>query len=171
MQSVYFELNWMFILTSNNFARASRYFIHFFAIVAPLRHEISLYHALPLCSRRTQHKNCRFLYLNLDNNRYDPKENFAKICQMKWNWIRSVKFEIVRIDYQKFCYHGNVTWGLLLSILPNEHDSVKLRDCRKRQKTMLRWPKIPIKIFSTYPPALSSIWKLSREPFSSEMKF
>ena len=64
-----------------------------------------------------------------------------------------MKFEIVRIDYQKFCYHGSVTWRLLLSILPNEHDSVKLRDCRKRQKTMPRWPQIPIKIFSTYPPA------------------
>ena len=37
LQSVYFELNWMFILTSNNFARESRYFIHFFTIVAPLR--------------------------------------------------------------------------------------------------------------------------------------
>ena len=76
-----------------------------------------------------------------------------------------MKFEIVRIDYQKFCYHGNVTWGLLLSILPNEHDSVKLRDCRKRQKAMPRWPQIPIKIFSTYPPALSSIWKLSPRTF------
>ena len=29
--------NYMFILT-NNFARESRYFVHFFAIVAPLRH-------------------------------------------------------------------------------------------------------------------------------------
>ena len=31
----------MFILTNNNFARASRYFVHFFAVVAPLRHESS----------------------------------------------------------------------------------------------------------------------------------
>ena len=31
----------MFILTNNNFARASRYFVHFFAVVAPLRHETS----------------------------------------------------------------------------------------------------------------------------------
>ena len=31
----------MFILTNNNFARASRYFVHFFALVAPLRHETS----------------------------------------------------------------------------------------------------------------------------------
>ena len=31
----------MFILTDNNFARALRYFLHFFAVVAPLRHETS----------------------------------------------------------------------------------------------------------------------------------
>ena len=31
----------MFILTNDNFARASRYFVHFFAVVAPLRHETS----------------------------------------------------------------------------------------------------------------------------------
>ena len=32
---------YMFILTNNNFARTSRYFVHFFAAVAPLRHETS----------------------------------------------------------------------------------------------------------------------------------
>ena len=31
----------MFIITNNNFARASRYFVHFFAVVAPLRHGAS----------------------------------------------------------------------------------------------------------------------------------
>ena len=31
----------IFILTNNNFARASRYFVHFFAVVAPLRHKNS----------------------------------------------------------------------------------------------------------------------------------
>ena len=36
--------NNMFILTNNNFARASRYFVHFFAVVAPLRHETSEFH-------------------------------------------------------------------------------------------------------------------------------
>ena len=33
--------NKMFILTINNFARASRCFVHFFAVVAPLRHKTS----------------------------------------------------------------------------------------------------------------------------------
>ena len=31
----------MFIITNNNFARASRYFVHFFAVVAPLQHGTS----------------------------------------------------------------------------------------------------------------------------------
>ena len=31
----------MFILTNNNFARTKRYFVHFFAVIAPLRHETS----------------------------------------------------------------------------------------------------------------------------------
>ena len=34
----------MFVLTNNNFARESRYFAHFFAVVAPLRHETSKFH-------------------------------------------------------------------------------------------------------------------------------
>jgi len=35
------QKNNIFILINNNFARASRYFVHFFAVVAPLRHETS----------------------------------------------------------------------------------------------------------------------------------
>ena len=31
----------MSIITNNNFARASRYFVHFFAVVAPLQHGTS----------------------------------------------------------------------------------------------------------------------------------
>ena len=49
-----------------------------------------------LWSRSTQHKNCRFLFLNLGKKTHThtidtvPKKIFAKICQIKWNWIRSV---------------------------------------------------------------------------------
>jgi len=35
--------NNMFILTNNNFARASRYFVPLFAVVAPLQHETSYF--------------------------------------------------------------------------------------------------------------------------------
>ena len=90
---------YMFILTNNNFALASHYFVHFFAAIAPIRYETSSFHEPALWSRWTTHKNCRLLFLNLYNDRYGPKENFAKIWQIKWNWIRSVKFEIVRLDF------------------------------------------------------------------------
>ena len=104
----------MFILTNNNFTCESRYFVHFFAIIAPLRYEISLFHEPALWSRWTQHKYYRFLFQNLDNDRYSPKENFTKICQIKWNWITSVKFEMslkVRIEFQvtlSVCCHQNI---------------------------------------------------------------
>ena len=39
--------------------------------------------SLCLCIRWTKHNKCHFLLLNLDNDRYGPKENFAKICQIK----------------------------------------------------------------------------------------
>ena len=35
------EVENMVILTNNNFARTKRYFVHFFAVIAPLRHETS----------------------------------------------------------------------------------------------------------------------------------
>ena len=49
-----------FYWQNNKFARASHYFVHFFTVVAPLRHETSSYHTLALWSRWTQHKSCLF---------------------------------------------------------------------------------------------------------------
>ena len=73
----------MFIITNNNFARASRYFVHFFAVVAPLRHGTSQFHEPALWSKVTQHNYCHFLFLNLDNDRYCPRENFAKLNEIE----------------------------------------------------------------------------------------
>ena len=87
--------NDMFILTNNNFARASRWFLHFFVVVAALWYESSKFHEPALWSRWTQHKTCRFLFLNLDNNRYGPKENFAKICQISLKFIRLLRVVFV----------------------------------------------------------------------------
>ena len=60
--------------------------------------------------------------------RYGPfefnPENFTNIWQIKWNWIRSLKFEPLQIYFlsefsvcchPKFCY-GNIMWRLLLPI-------------------------------------------------------
>ena len=43
--------NDIFTLTNNNFARASLYFVHFFAVVAQLRHETSKFHEPALWGR------------------------------------------------------------------------------------------------------------------------
>ena len=41
-----------------------------------------------------------FLFLNLDTVLSDSSpQNFANICQIKWNWMRSRKFETVRIRF------------------------------------------------------------------------
>ena len=87
-----------FYRQNNKFPRASRYFVHFLAVVAPLRHETSYFYTLALWSRWTQHKSRLFPLLILDTVlSYSTRENFANICQIKWNWIRSMRFEAVRI--------------------------------------------------------------------------
>ena len=63
-----------------------------------------------------EHKTKIVAFFFLHNDRYCLKENLAEICHIKWNWIRSVKFEKVWIDFyltfrfvviQNFCYYGN----------------------------------------------------------------
>ena len=71
----------MFILTNYNFARASRYFVHFFAAATTL--ETSYLHEPAVWSRWTKHKSCRFLVLNLDNDIHSLKENFAKLNEIE----------------------------------------------------------------------------------------
>ena len=89
-----------FYWQNSKFARASCYFVHFFAVVAPLRHEKSKFHTLALWSRWTQHKSCLFLFRHLNTVLSDSTwENFANICQIKWNWMGSMKFERVRIHF------------------------------------------------------------------------
>ena len=48
-----------------------------------VRLETYQFHEPGLWIMSTQHNKCHFLLLNLDNDRYGPKENFAKICQIK----------------------------------------------------------------------------------------
>ena len=76
-----------FYWQNNKFAGASRYFVQFFSVVAPLRHETSYFHTLALWSRWTQHKSCLFPLLNLDTVLSDStRGNFANICQIKGRW-------------------------------------------------------------------------------------
>jgi len=61
-------------VTNNNFPRASSNFVHFFAVVAPLRHETSYFHDSTSWSRWTQHKNCPFHFQT-----YGPKEKLGDL--------------------------------------------------------------------------------------------
>ena len=64
--------------------------------------------------------NTIFLILNLDTVLSESTpQNFANIWQIKWNWIRTEAFSpLFRfVIIQKFCYNGNVTQRLLLSIV------------------------------------------------------
>ena len=51
------SLDWL----NNNFARASRFFVTFFAVIARLRHESAI-----LWRVKTQHSDFLFLFLNYD---------------------------------------------------------------------------------------------------------
>ena len=53
-----------------------------------------------LWSRWTQHKTFCFLFIHLDTVLSDSTpEHFANIWQMKWNWMRLMKCETVRIHF------------------------------------------------------------------------
>ena len=88
------------------------FFAHILAILARLRHETSYFHAPALWSRWTRHKKFVFSFSKL---RYGPfefnPENFANIRQIKWNWIRSMKFKTVRIYFLSefsVCFHPKI---------------------------------------------------------------
>ena len=89
--------------------RAPRFFAYFLAILARLRHETSYFHASALRSRWTKHEKFLFSFSKL---RYGPvqfnPENFANIWQIKWNWIRSMKFDTLPIyflsDFSVCCH-------------------------------------------------------------------
>ena len=88
------------------FARAPRLFVHFLAVVTRPRHETSQFHAPAFWSRWAQHKNFLFLFLNLQTVLSD-------LTQI--NWLRSMKFETVRIHFLSdvlVCCHPQIllTW-------------------------------------------------------------
>ena len=89
-------------------------------------------HILALWSQWTQHKSCLFPLLNLDTVLSDSTlENSANIFQMKWNWIRSMKFEAVRIVTFSVICHPKV-------LLPWQCDVVTSPLYNPRYKTPLK---------------------------------
>ena len=72
---------------NNNFARASRFFVHFLAVVARLRHESNKFHVLSRTGK--QDNNFLFLSLNFDTvlENLTPKK-LANIWRIKRDEIR-----------------------------------------------------------------------------------
>ena len=82
----------------NNFARSSRIFCTFLS--RRCKTPTWTFHAPALWSRWTQGRKFRFLCLYLDTVLSDSTpENFAKIWYFKWNWIRLMKSQTVRIHF------------------------------------------------------------------------
>ena len=76
----------------NNFARASRVFVHFFAVSARLRRENGYFRVL--WRTQTSNDEILFLFLNLDVvPRNSTSGGFAYIWQSKWVGIIAIKTE------------------------------------------------------------------------------
>ena len=75
--------NNMFILTNKTFTRAHA--ILYISLRLLHHYDMKLPNFTSPLYGVGEHnaKNCRFLFLNLDNDRVVAKENFAKICQIK----------------------------------------------------------------------------------------
>ena len=105
-----------FILVKQQLRASHFFFAHFLAIVAASRHVELPYITRPLYGVG-KHNTKKFLFLFLNSCRCGPfeftPENFASIWQIKWTWIRSMKFETVRIHFL------SVTW--IFSLLSSKN--------------------------------------------------
>ena len=82
----------------NNFARSSRIFCTFLS--RRCKSATWTFHSPALWRRWTQRKNLLFLFLNLDTVLLDSTtEKVRQIWYIKWNWIRLMKSETVRIHF------------------------------------------------------------------------
>ena len=84
------------ISKNNNFARASRFFVHFFAVIARLQRESAWIHVLS----RTGTQDNNFLFFSwtlIQSFRIQLQKTFANIWRSKRGGISAIKFEAVRL--------------------------------------------------------------------------
>ena len=83
---------------NNNFARASRFFVHFFAVVSLLRRENAPIHVLS--GTVAQENNFLFVFLNFDTVLWNstPKK-IANIWRIKRDGISVIKFKAASIHF------------------------------------------------------------------------
>ena len=87
-----------FILVKQQLCTCTTLFCTFFS--NPSSTTTSYFHAPALRSWWTKHKKFLFSFSKLRYGFFEfNPENFAKIWQIKWNWIRSMKFETMQIYF------------------------------------------------------------------------
>ena len=101
-QQAWQKSNWV-RLANNNFAPASHFFVRFFF---PLLHdcaETAAWNFLILCAHFLEYMNItqQFSFSKLTWYFWiiSTTENFANISQIKWIWIRFMKFETLQIHF------------------------------------------------------------------------
>ena len=83
---------------TQHFARASRFFVHFLAVVARLQRKSALFHVL--LSTGTQDYNFLFLFLNFDTVLWNSTlKKVTIIWRFKRDGIRAIKFQAARIHF------------------------------------------------------------------------
>ena len=104
---------------NNNFARASRFFVHFFAVIARLRRENAYFHVL--WRTRTQHNDFLFIFLTFDKSvRIQPQKKWPIFDErQKSHRLRSVKKQLctcITLFCTFLCRHCTATtWKCLIS--------------------------------------------------------
>ena len=116
---------------------------------------IKLFHVPALWSWWPQHKNFPFLFLNSDTVLMDSTpHNFAKILQTKRNWIRSMKFETMRI-FPKVQPHKFL--NMHCSIRRCEIISSRLHTQYVSWHQTKWWDQL-----STFTPKMNTVWNVDK---------
>ena len=103
---------------NKNFARASLFFVHFFAVVARLRRESAFFHVL---SRMAEHKTTTFFFFSwtlIQSFRIQLEKNLSTlIWRIKRDGISAIKFEAVRIHFFKWRFRSRPRRCCLSSLI------------------------------------------------------
>ena len=106
--------------------------VHFLAVVARLRHETSQSNGPAWW---TQYTIFLFFFLNLDTVLSDSTpEKIANIWQVEWNWIRSMKFEKLRIHFKIKWIFGSLSSRNFATMVTWRKDFSSLSQKKRKKK-------------------------------------
>ena len=82
---------------NNNFASASRFFVHFFAVAAGLRRESAKFHVLSKDLNTRQRLSFSFSELCYSCLEFNSRKKIANISRIERVGISAIKFEVAQI--------------------------------------------------------------------------